>query len=102
MEGTQTAKLNDSEGERRRVEASSPLHEGSVTTRRRHGQSTRPKYVMRSDVLYSTGSGGEAAFPAFPGAFDGAEAFPAFPGAFGGGAFQTAEEKLKVMGRAAK
>jgi hypothetical protein len=49
----QTAKLNDSEGERRRVEASSPLHEGSVTTRRRHGQSTRPKYVMRSDVLYS-------------------------------------------------
>lgn len=47
----QTARFDDSDAERARAFAASPLHEGSRVRRRREGAS-RPKYVLRSDVLY--------------------------------------------------
>jgi hypothetical protein len=47
----QTARLDDSDFERSRAFAASPLHEGSKV-RRLQGAASRPKYVLRSDVLY--------------------------------------------------
>lgn len=48
----QTARFDNSDAERKRANTASPLHEGSRVRPRRHPKKSRPKYVMRSDILY--------------------------------------------------